>query len=234
MRILVIEDDPVLANCVTEILEVNGHESELAQTGEDGIYLAETGFYQLIILDLGLPDMKGIEVIKEIRNHQQNIPILILSGHVQLENKIESLNKGADDYMIKPFHRDELMARIYALVRRAEGLESQCLYYGQLKIDLTHAQVHGPNGLVSLTEKEYRLFEILCRRKGNPVTKEAILDNLYGGIDEPDAKIIDVFVCNLRKKLAAANQGEDCIRTVWGRGYALKEKPIKTPEHQEN
>ncbi len=135
MRILVIEDDPVLANCVTEILEVNGHESELAQTGEDGIYLAETGFYQLIILDLGLPDMKGIEVIKEIRNHQQNIPILILSGHVQLENKIESLNKGADDYMIKPFHRDELMARIYALVRRGlKGWKASACIMVSLKL----------------------------------------------------------------------------------------------------
>ena len=224
MRLLLIEDDPILAECVTEILTSNSHQADTAATGEEGLLLAETGTHQLYIVDLGLPDMDGTQLISRLRELCPNTPILVLSGRNQLENKIESLNMGADDFMIKPFHRDELIARIHAIVRRAEGLNKQELRIGHLQIDLTNSEVRTADGPVALTEKEYQLFEILCLRRGNPVSKEAILDCLYGGMDEPDAKIIDVFICNLRKKLAAANCGDHCIRTVWGRGYALNEK----------
>lgn len=224
MRLLLIEDDPLLTECVTEILTTNAHQADAAATGEDGLLMAETGTYQLYIVDLGLPDMEGTHLITRLRELCPDTPILVLSGHNQLENKIESLNTGADDFMIKPFHRDELIARIHAIVRRAEGLSKQALSIGRLQIDLTNSEVSTLDGPVPLTEKEYQLLEMLCLRKGNPVSKEAILDCLYGGMDEPDAKIIDVFVCNLRKKLAAVNDGNNCIRTVWGRGYALNEK----------
>ena len=224
MRLLLIEDDPVLRECVTEILSSNSHQIDTAATGEDGLLLAETGTHQLYIVDLGLPDMDGNNVIGHLREQRANTPILVLSGHNQLENKIESLNTGADDFMIKPFHRDELIARIHAIVRRAEGLKSKEVKIGDLIVDLQNHEVCGSDGPVPLTEKEHQLFEMLCLRKGNPVSKEAILDCLYGGMDEPDIKIIDVFICNLRKKLATANNGDNCIRTVWGRGYALNIK----------
>ncbi len=224
MRLLLIEDDETLAECVTEILKSNGHQVDLAMTGEDGLLMAQTCSYHLNILDLGLPDMNGTQVIRKLCELTPATPILVLSGRILLENKIESLNLGADDFMIKPFHRDELMARINAIIRRAQGLNAQVLKIDHLNIDLTHREVSTKEGALDLTDKEYQLFEILCQRKGNPVTKEAILDFLYGGMDEPEVKIIDVFICNLRKKLAAANNGDNCIRTVWGRGYALKKK----------
>ena len=224
MRLLLIEDDITLSECVEDILDTQGHQADTATTGEDGLLMAETGTYQLYIVDLGLPDMDGNDVISALRDLSPNTPVLVLSGRNQLENKIESLNVGADDFMIKPFHRDELMARINAIVRRAEGLNKKDLKIGRLNVDLTHREVRSQEGPLPLTTKEYQLFEMLCLRKGNPVSKEAVLDSLYGGMDEPDAKIIDVFICNLRKKLSQANGGDNCIRTVWGRGYALNER----------
>jgi len=222
MRFLLIEDDMALADCVRDILEGNEHRVDYCGTGEEGVELAEMGGHNLIILDIGLPGIPGTEVIKKLRNLNRTVPILVLSGRTQLESKLETLNCGADDFMIKPFHRDELLARIYALVRRSEGLIRQKLQIGNMQIDLKHQEVIGPDGPLDLTRKEYEIFELLCLRNGHPVTKTIFLDRLYGGMNEPDAKILDVFICNLRKKLAQANNGDHCIKTVWGRGYALR------------
>ncbi len=225
MRILIIEDDLALAECVNDILLLAGHETDHCTTAEDGLQMAANqGVYSLIIMDLGLPDMSGTKAIKELRKSSIATPVLVLSGRAQLENKLEALNIGADDFMMKPFHRDELIARIHAIVRRSEGVSSQIFQIGKLRVDLSNQEVYDEKGRpVDLTRKEYEMFELLCRRKGHPVHKSTMLDYLYGGLDEPDVKILDVFICTLRKKLAAANDGNNCIRTIWGRGYALNE-----------
>lgn len=225
MRILIIEDDLALAECVEDILVLAGHETDHSINALDGIQMADNqGVYSLIIMDLGLPDMQGTEAINQLRNNNISTPVLVLSGRAQLENKLEALNVGADDFMMKPFHRDELLARIHAIVRRSEGMSGQIFQIGKLRVDLAHQEVYDESGRpVDLTRKEYEMFELLCRRKGHPVHKSTMLDYLYGGMDEPDVKILDVFVCTLRKKLAAANDGNNCIRTIWGRGYALNE-----------
>lgn len=226
MRILIIEDDLDLAACVEDILHEAGHETEHYTTAEDGIHMASNqSAYNIIMMDLGLPDMDGVKAIKQIRENNITTPILVLSGRIQLENKLKALNAGGDDFMIKPFHRDELLARINAIVRRSEGVQNQIFQIGKLRVDLSHREVYDENDApVELTRKEFEMFELLCRRKGHPVQKDTMLDYLYGGMDEPDAKILDVFICTLRKKLAASNDGDNCIRTVWGRGYALNDK----------
>lgn len=224
MRILLIEDDKLLSERVAELLGEEGHEIDICQSGADGIAHAEMLCHNLAIVDLGLPDMSGNEVITHLRRKLIDIPVLVLSARTQLENKLEALELGADDFMIKPFHKDELLARIHALVRRSEGLNSHVITCGDLRIDIRNKQLTCPKGPVSLTRKEFELLELMAMRKGRPVSKTAMMNHLYGGREEPEMKIIDVFICTLRKKMQKANDGQHCIETIWGRGYALREE----------
>ena len=194
-----------------------------ADLGEDGIDLGKVYDYDIILLDLNLPDMSGFEVLRTLRSARIVTPILILSGLASIENKIRGLGLGADDYVSKPFHKNELIARIHAIVRRSQGHAQSVITTGSLVVNLDSKMVTIHDSLINLTGKEYQILELLSLRKGSTLTKEVLLNNLYGGMDEPDAKIIDVFVCKLRKKLAAASQGHSFIETVWGRGYALRE-----------
>jgi two-component system, cell cycle response regulator CtrA len=150
-------------------------------------------------------------------------PILILSGNAGMENKVKGLGLGADDYMTKPFHRDELLARIQAIVRRSQGHAESVVQIGDLVVNLDAKSVEIEDVRVRVTVKEYQMLELLSLRKATTVSKEMFLNQLYGGMDEPAMKIIDVFICKLRKKLAAASNGKDYIETVWGRGYQLRE-----------
>jgi two-component system cell cycle response regulator CtrA len=148
-------------------------------------------------------------------------PILILSGNAIVEAKVKALGFGADDYMTKPFHKDELVARIQAVVRRSKGHSQSVITTGKLTVNLDAKTVEVDGSRVHLTGKEYQMLELLSLRKGTTLTKEMFLNHLYGGMDEPELKIIDVFICKLRKKLAVACNGEHYIETVWGRGYVL-------------
>ena len=150
-------------------------------------------------------------------------PILILSGLAGIVNKVRGLGFGADDYMTKPFHKDELVARIHAVVRRSKGHSQSVITTGKLTVNLDTKTVEVDAQRVHLTGKEYQMLELLSLRKGTTLTKEMFLNHLYGGMDEPELKIIDVFICKLRKKLAAATNGEHYIETVWGRGYVLRD-----------
>ena len=152
-----------------------------------------------------------------------NTPILILSGTRRHRPKVRGLGFGADDYMTKPFHKDELIARIHAIVRRSKGHASRSSRTGKLTVNLDAKTVEVDGQRVHLTGKEYQMLELLSLRKGTTLTKEMFLNHLYGGMDEPELKIIDVFICKLRKKLAAATGGEHYIETVWGRGYVLRD-----------
>ncbi len=221
MRILLIEDDVLLAQSLTDALEAEGFQVDEADCGEDGLELAKLYEYQVMILDLGLPDMRGDEVLQNLRQQNTDMPVLILSGDTQVESRLSCLHKGADDYLIKPFNMEELVARLQALVRRANGHAQNVLQFGDLTLNLTARDVSVGDTRVELTSKEYQMFELLCLRKGNVVSKESFLDHLYGGMDEPEMKIIDVFICKLRKKIEKSGASTPLIQTVWGRGYRV-------------
>ncbi|HEX2592190.1 MAG TPA: response regulator transcription factor, partial [Rhizomicrobium sp.] len=179
--------------------------------------------YDIIILDLMLPDIDGYEVLRRLRAARVRTPILILSGLAELDYKLKGLGFGADDFLTKPFDRRELLARIQAIVRRSKGHAASEIRTGKLSVNLDSRTVLANQKLLHLTVKEYGIIELLSLRKGMTLTKEMFLNHLYGGMDEPELKIIDVFICKLRKKLAAATNGDNYIETVWGRGYVLRD-----------
>jgi two-component system, cell cycle response regulator CtrA len=222
MRVLLIEDDSALAQSIELMLQSEGFVVYQTETGEEGIDLGKLYDYDIMLLDLDLPDMSGYEVLKALRVSKVQTPILILSAFSGIEDKVRGLGVGADDYMTKPFHKDELVARIHAIVRRSKGHAQSVIQTGDLTVNLDTktVEVHGQR--VHLTGKEYQMLELLSLRKGTTLTKEMFLNHLYGGMDEPELKIIDVFICKLRKKLQAATGNQHYIETVWGRGYVLR------------
>src|SRR5664280_2924851 len=223
MRVLLIEDDSATAQSIELMLKSESINIYTTDLGEEGLDLGKLYDYDIILLDLNLPDMSGFEVLRSLRVSRVKTPILILSGLTDIEAKIKGLGFGADDYMTKPFHRDELVARIHAVVRRSKGHAQSKIEIGNLVVNLDTKSVEIDGARVHLTGKEYQILELLNLRKGTTLTKEMFLTNLYGGMDEPEIKIIDVFICKLRKKLASASNGKDYIETVWGRGYVLRE-----------
>ena len=223
IRVLLIEDDAALIQSIRLILEPNEFRVHVADLGEDGARLGKSCDYDVIVLDLNLPDMSGYEVLASLRVAKVNTPVLILSGLTGIEQKVKGLRFGADDYLTKPFHKDELVARIQAIARRSNGYAQTVATVGDLVINLDAKTVEIAGQRVHLTVKEYQLLELLALRKEGALTKEALMSQIYGGMDEPQPKIIDVFISKLRKKLAQASQGKNYIQTVWGRGYMLRE-----------
>jgi len=195
MRVLLIEDDSATAQGIELMLKSEGFNVYTTDLGEEGVDLGKLYDYDIILLDLNLPDMPGFR----------------------------GLGTGADDFMTKPFHKDELVARIHAVVRRSKGHSQSIITTGDIKVNLDAKTVEVGDHRVHLTGKEYQMLELLSLRKGTTLTKEMFLNHLYGGMDEPELKIIDVFICKLRKKLASATQGDHYIETVWGRGYVLRD-----------
>jgi two-component system cell cycle response regulator CtrA len=223
MRVLLIEDDGATAQSIELMLKSDGFNVYTTDLGEEGVDLGKVYDYDIILLDLNLPDMTGFDVLKSLRVAKVNTPILILTGQGDIETKVRGLGFGADDYMTKPFHKDELVARIHAIVRRSKGHSQSVITTGNLTVNLDAKTVEVGGQRVHLTGKEYQMLELLSLRKGTTLTKEMFLNHLYGGMDEPELKIIDVFICKLRKKLAAATNGDHYIETVWGRGYVLRD-----------
>ena len=233
MRVLLVEDDPNTSRSIELMLTKASLTVYATELGEEGIDLAKLFDYDLILLDLNLPDMSGHDVLRQIRQARIATPILILSGADDTENKLKGFGFGADDYMSKPFHSEELVARILAIIRRSKGHAQSVIQTGKLEVNLDAKTVEVAGRPVNLTGKEYQIFELLSLRKGTTLTKEIFLNHLYGGIDEPEAKIIDVFICKLRKKLTAATLGENYIETIWGRGYVLREPdPLLIDGHE--
>jgi len=223
MRILLVEDDPTTSKSIEMMLSNANLNVYATDLGEEGIDLAKLYDYDLILLDLNLPDMNGHEVLRQLRRARIDTPILILSGNDDADNKIKGFGFGADDYLTKPFHREELIARIHAIIRRSKGHAQSIIKTGQIVVNLDAKTVEVEGSPVHLTGKEYQMLELLSLRKGTTLTKEMFLNHLYGGMDEPELKIIDVFICKLRKKLSVATGGENHIETVWGRGYVLRD-----------
>src|SRR5246127_5486782 len=225
MRVLLVEDDSATAQSIELMLRSESFICDTTDLGEDGLAIGKLYDYDIIILDLMLPDIDGYEVLRRLRAARVRTPILILSGLGELDHKIKGLGFGADDFLTKPFDRRELIARIQAIVRRAKGHSESTIRTGKLVVNLDTRVVWVDDQPVHLTGKEYGILELLSLRKGTTLTKEMFLNHLYGGMDEPELKIIDVFVCKLRKKLAQATGGSHYIETVWGRGYVLRDPP---------
>jgi two-component system, cell cycle response regulator CtrA len=229
MRILLVEDDPTTSRSIELMLTHANLNVYCTDLGEDGVDLAKLYDYDLILLDLNLPDMSGHEVLRQLRLARIETPILILSGSDDTESKLKGFGFGADDYMTKPFHREELVARIHAIIRRSKGHAQSVIRLGNVNVNLDQKTVDVDGKTVHLTGKEYQMLELLALRKGTTLTKEMFLNHLYGGMDEPELKIIDVFICKLRKKLSEATGGANFIETVWGRGYVLRDPGMAQP-----
>jgi two-component system cell cycle response regulator CtrA len=222
MRVLLVEDDLTTAQGVTLMLKNSGAVVDQTDTGEEALELAKRYDYDIVVLDLMLPDMEGYEVVRRMRLARVDTPVLILSGLSMPDAKVKGFGVGADDFITKPFDKAELTARMQAIVRRSKGFSQPILRIGKLQLNLDSREVVVSGSVVHLTGKEYAILELLVLRKGMVLTKEAFLNHLYGGMDEPEMKIIDVFICKLRKKLAYAGVG-NLIGTVWGRGYMIRE-----------
>ena len=228
MRVLLVEDEAATAAAIEMMLRKENFVVDTTDLGEDGLEIGKLYDYDIILLDLMLPDIDGYEVLRRLRAARVRTPILILSGLGELDHKLKGLGFGADDFVTKPFDRRELIARIHAIVRRSKGHAASTIRTGKLVVNLDSRVVEVEDHPLHLTGKEYGILELLSLRKGTTLTKEMFLNHLYGGIDEPELKIIDVFVCKLRKKLSDATGGEHYIETVWGRGYVLRD-PVEAP-----
>lgn len=232
MRVLLIEDDPSTQQSLKMMLESSSMVVDATDLGEDGLEIGKLYDYDIIILDLMLPDIDGMEVLRRLRDARVVTPVLILSGLTESENKVKGLASGADDYLTKPFNKAELLARIQAIVRRSQGHSQSMIETGKLSVNLDARSVDVNGQSIHLTGKEYGILELLSLRKGTTLTKEMFLNHLYGGMDEPELKIIDVFICKLRKKLSTATEGESYIETVWGRGYVMRDPDSAPPSKQ--
>ncbi len=230
MRVLLIEDDPAMSESIQLMLKAEDYIVDATDLGEEGLELGKLYEHDIIILDLMLPDIDGYRVLKRLRDSRIRTPVLILSGLGEVDSKLKALGIGADDYLTKPFDRRELIARIGALVRRARGLAEPIITVGKMSIDLKGRSATTGGQTIPLSKREFSILELLSLRKGRVVSKETILDHLYGGMDEPDMKIVDVFVCKLRAKIAKATGGEHYIGTAWGSGYKLEQPPEPAPE----
>ena len=222
MRVLLVEDDLTAARGISLMLKSSGAVVDHTDTGEEALELTRHYEYDIVLLDIMLPDIEGYEVVRRMRLARNDTPVLILSGLARPQAKVKGLGMGADDYITKPFDRAELLARMQAIVRRCKGFSQPALRVGPLELNLDSREVTVDGKEVHLTGKEYAILELLVLRKGMVLTKEAFLNHLYGGMDEPEMKIIDVFICKLRKKLVQAG-ADNLIGTVWGRGYMVRE-----------
>lgn len=223
MRVLLVEDDSSTAKSIELMLKNENFIVDSTDLGEDGLEIGKLYDYDIILLDLMLPDIDGYEVLRRLRDARVETPILILSGLNELDNKIKGLGFGADDYLTKPFDKRELLARMQAIIRRSKGHAQSIITTGKIAVNLDARTVEVDSKPLHLTGKEYGILELLSLRKGTTLTKEMFLNHLYGGMDEPEVKIIDVFICKLRKKLEMAAGGINYIETVWGRGYVLRD-----------
>jgi len=218
MRVLIIEDEDVLREQLSQKLAGEGYALDSASNGEDGLYLGTENPYDLAVVDIGLPDMTGLEVIKRLRAGERKFPILILTARGRWQEKVEGLEAGADDYLVKPFHFEELMARIKALLRRSAGFSSPVIESGGITID-TSAQVVTVNEQpVELTAYEYKTLEYLILNHEKVISKTELTEHIYDQDFDRDSNVIEVFVGRLRRKLDPDNELNP-ISTLRGRGY---------------
>ena len=223
MHILIVEDDPVVADVLGMTLEEAGNFQSTAHNIETALAELKHNVIDAVLLDINLPDGDGTRLARLIRKNHMPVPILVVSGNASTDDKIAALGAGADGYLTKPFDRFELLANLDAIIRRTHGHSSATVSAGNLEVDLNRHLALIDGEALSLTGKEFRIVEFLALRKGSVLSKTSFLSHLYGGMDEPEPKIIDVFICKLRRKLEMAGARGVSIDTVWGQGYILRE-----------
>jgi two-component system response regulator PhoP len=224
MRLLVIEDETTLLEQVCNRLVEEGYTVDASGDGEEGLYLASEYPVDLAIIDLGLPGLPGLDVIRRLRESGKKLPILILTARGKWEEKVTGLEAGADDYLVKPFHMEELLARIRALLRRAAGSAQEQLCYGPITLDTAAQTAQINDNPLDLTAYEYRLLEYMARRHGQAIPKAELSDYLYPHDDDRDSNVIEVLIGRLRKKLDP-DQDLKPIETLRGRGYRFTLEP---------
>jgi two-component system cell cycle response regulator CtrA len=222
MRVLIAEDDGLANRTLAQMLRANGVIVDQIDRGEEALALIRHYDYDVVLADLSLPDMEGGDLVRRMRAARVDTPVIIQSEQVRPQARVKVFGMGADDFITKPYDHGELFARMQAIVRRSKGYSQPMLRCGPLQLNLDSREVKVSGASVHLTGKEYSILELLVLRKGMVLTKEVFLNHLYGGMDEPEMKIIDVFICKLRKKLAEAG-APNVIGTVWGRGYMVRD-----------
>lgn len=222
MRVLLIEHDQSSAQSIELMLKFEGFNVYTTDEGQEGVELATLYDYDAIVLS-STPEHSDIAMLLKIRLEKVKAAVVVLTSAPNIEHTVRALGSGADDVISKPFHKDDLIARIHATVRRSKGHPQSIITVGDLVVNIDTKTVTVAGNPVHLTGKEFAMLELMALRKNNVLTKEAILNALYGGMDEPELKIIDVFVCKLRKKI-----GPGIVETVWGRGYCLRDQ--ETPK----
>ena len=219
MRILVVEDDTTLNRQIKDALTEGGYAVDVALDGEEGHYLGDTEPYDAVVLDIGLPQMDGLSVLEEWRRAGKSMPVLLLTARDRWSDKVQGIDAGADDYLAKPFHMEELLARLRALVRRAAGHASNEITAGPVRLDVKAGKVTVDGQAIKLTSHELRLLSYLMHHKGKVVSRTELTEHLYDQDFDRDSNTIEVFVGRLRKKLP-----EEVIHTVRGLGYQILEE----------
>lgn len=220
MRILLVEDSARLQRTLATALRRSSYAVDVAGNGEEGLWLATTQPYDLVVLDIMLPQRDGLSVLHELRARGSAVHVLLLTARDTVADRVQGLRAGADDYLVKPFALDELLARVEALCRRAYGAKRSEIAIGDLAIDTTARLVRRAGQTVELTSREYQLLEYLARRKGHIVSRTEIEDHIYDGHVDPISNVVDSAICNLRKKIGAGNAAP-LIHTRRGQGYVL-------------
>jgi two-component system cell cycle response regulator CtrA len=232
MQILVVESQAAAAKSLELLLTGEGHTVYVTDSGEEACDLARIYDYDAVFLALDLDDMTGVQALRALRARKVASPVIVL-GDNKIEAKVEALAAGADDAVSKPFHKAELLARLQAVVRRSRGHIDSVLRTGPIALNLATRQAEVAGQPIHLTPSEYKILELFSLRKNTALSKEQCLNHLYNGMSEPEPKIIDVFVCKLRKKIAAATGGDAQIETVWGGGYMLRDAPEQRAQAEE-
>lgn len=220
MRILVVEDEQILCQQIKRFFAGKGFAVDVANTGADGLYLASEYPIDVAVVDIGLPDFSGIELINKLRNAGKDLPVLLLTARSRWQDKVEGLEAGADDYLAKPFHYEELMARVNALLRRSKGNAHPVLSFANIKLDTVSQDVTVDSELVELTAFEYKVLEYLMFHRGEVVSKSVLTEHIYDEDFDRDSNVIEVFIGRLRKKIDP-NGVTKPIETLRGRGYRI-------------
>ena len=220
MRILVVEDELVIGEQIKKFLADKGFAVDTASTGNDGYFIGKEYPIDAAIIDIGLPDFSGIELIKRLRKENVAVPILILTARSRWQEKVEGLEAGADDYLVKPFHYEELLARLNALIRRSGGKAHPVLLHGNIELNTVSQEVAVDGQKLELTAFEYKVFEYLMFRKGEVVSKSVLTEHIYDEDFDRDSNVIEVFIGRLRKKLDPDGVTKP-IETLRGRGYRI-------------
>ena len=223
MRVLVIEDEPDLLSALAQSLREAGYAVDTASDGEDGLFKAQGGQYDALVLDLMIPKIDGWTVLKELRSGGHSVPVLVLTARDALPDRVRGLDLGADDYLTKPFELQELFARLRSIIRRSAGKPSSIVEVGDVRVDTIRKTVSKAGKPVALTAREYALVEFLAMHRGELVTRSMIYDHLFDEDDDSLSNLVDVHVSNVRKKL-----GKDFIMTRRGQGYLLEDDPANS------